>query len=46
MEKEPWKSPQDEEDEKEDLDWAQIVHTPCGLPIEFCECPDEDKNAI
>jgi len=31
-------------------EWTQIIHKECGLPVEFCECPDapikiiEEKN--
>lgn len=32
---EEWESPQD----KEDLEWTQIIHNACGLPIELCQCP-------
>lgn len=38
--------PSEEEERKEDADWAQIIHTPCGLPIELCECPDAELKHI
>ena len=22
-----------------ETDWTQIIHTECGLPVEFCICP-------
>ena len=24
----------------EEDDFTQIIHNDCGLPVEFCECPD------
>jgi len=23
-------------------DWTQIIHNDCGLPIEFCGCPNAE----
>lgn len=38
------KTPSEEAAEAEDREWDQIVHNACGLPIEFCECPDEGEE--
>lgn len=41
---EEWKSPSEEEEEAEDMEWTQIVHTACGLPIELCDCPEGEPQ--
>jgi hypothetical protein len=30
----------------EDKPWRQLIHKPCGLPVEFCVCPNAPFKTI
>ncbi len=39
-------TPSEDEEAREDAEWAQIIHNPCGLPVELCECPNAEIKYV
>lgn len=33
-------------EEHDDETWEQIIHDPCGLPVELCQCRDAQLRPV